>query len=91
MARATVTLERGEYGTLQPTLRMQFADRSSRIVSATLHEIAAKAEMATPPSERWLVNISQTEGAVWLELLDGSDREATRGMVILKRVARGWA
>lgn len=58
-------------------------------MKAALHELAAEIELATPASERWLV---QTEdfnetGRVYVELTDATPAEAARGMARLRKVA----
>ena len=62
--------------------------RRSRAASALL-TLAADAELATPASERWLVQIDDAWnelGYVYIELSGGSDAGAQRGLALLKRI-----
>lgn len=61
-----------------------------RQLKAALLNLAAKAELATPASERWIVQIDDAGnelGYVYIELSEGSDAEAKRGLAQLKRIA----
>lgn len=80
------------FGTPQPRLSVR-ASRgvSHRRVAAALHLVAALAEVETPASEGWGIEIERRtdeSGWVWLDLLDGSVEEAERGAALLHQVAR---
>ena len=58
-------------------------------MSATLHKLAADVELATPVRENWIVqteSLHDGRGRVYLELADGADDEADRGMAMLKKM-----
>jgi hypothetical protein len=87
-ATMTVIQCENQYGTPEPQIEIRLAKGAHhRLVSATLHKLAADVEMATPVRENWIV---QTEGLrdgrsrVYLELADGTDVEAERGMAMLR-------
>ena len=88
----TVSLARGQYGTLRPELEVRLPKTAHfRKVNAALHLLAAQVELATPAGEGWVV---QTEalydgrGVVYLELVKGSDAEAKRGVALLRTIAK---
>jgi hypothetical protein len=87
----TITLGTSQYGTLQPQIEVRMPKGTHfRVAKATLLKLAAELELATPTTEHWIVQISdhaETSGWVYLELGDGSQAEAERGMALLKRVA----
>jgi hypothetical protein len=64
-----------------------------RQLNALLLLLAARVEQATPASERWVVSIKTRHdelGIVYLELSEGSDGEAQRGLAILQKVVGDW-
>jgi hypothetical protein len=88
----TLTLGHSEYGTPRPQIEIRFPRGTHfREVSAAAHALAARAERATTTSERWCVELERrNDGAyVWLELSDGSEHEAARGMKMLAALVRG--
>jgi hypothetical protein len=88
----TVTLGRSTYGTPRPQTEVRFPRNTNhRQVSAAAHALAARAELATATTERWCVEMEcRNDGAlVWLELSEGSDAEAARGMNLLERLVQG--
>jgi predicted phosphoribosyltransferase len=89
-AALAVRLGRSRFGTPEPQIEVRFP-RSARHrqVAAALHLLAAAAELATSSDEVWCVQRerqSDTVGRVYLELADGSDDEARRGLALLETV-----
>lgn len=88
----TFTAEIGEsrYGTLQPRVLVSATRGTSpRRISPVLHLIAAAVETATAGSERWAVQVSMQSdelGWVWLDLMEGDDAEAERGLALLRAI-----
>lgn len=89
----TINAEIGtsRYGSPQPQLIVRTPKGTHfRQLRAALLTLAAEAELATPASEHWIVQIDDggnEVGYVYLELSGGSDAEAKRGLALLKRVA----
>lgn len=94
--RVSVELATSEYGTPRPTIRMRAPERSPhRRLAAALHLVVALAELEALPHERWGAYAelgADDSGRVYLELFDGSDAEASRGMEVLRAVIErlGW-
>jgi hypothetical protein len=94
--RYEVVLATGEYGTPTPTIRV-LGERGEhpRAISAELHMLAAAAELATMKTpDTWNVELyhdHDTVGSIRLELIEGDNAEAERGMALLTRVARDAA
>ncbi|WP_375757351.1 hypothetical protein [Corallococcus exercitus] len=90
--QATKTVSQGEsrYGSPEPQIEIRLPKGTShRLVSAALHKLAAKVELATPECERWIVqteNFYDARGRVYLELADATAAEAKRGMAMLKKL-----
>lgn len=89
-ASCTARLGRSRYGTLLPHIEVRLPRGSHfRLMKAALHQLAAAVESATPRSERWLVQVepvSDALGHVSLELVDGTEAEAQRGLALLRAV-----
>lgn len=89
-ASLAVRLAQSTYGTAQPQMDVRFPRSTHhRAVSAALHQIASILELATPERESWCVQLEHagdTVGWVYLELADGSDDEARRGMALLEAI-----
>jgi hypothetical protein len=89
----TITAELGtsRYGSPQPQLTVRTPKGTHwRQLRAVLFTLAAEAELATPASEHWIVQIDDAGnevGYVYIELSGGSDAEAKRGLALLKRIA----
>jgi hypothetical protein len=91
--RTTLTARLGtsRYGNPMPRIDVR-APRGTphRLVSAELHELAAKVERGTPPREGWCVTVQHGSvdetGTVLIELVGGRDGEAERAMELLNRV-----
>ena len=89
----TINAELGTscYGSPQPQLTVLTPKGTPfRQLKAALLSLAAEAELATPGSERWIVQIDDAGnelGYVYVELSEGSDAEAKRGLALLKRIA----
>lgn len=87
----TLELATGEYGIPQPSIRIDLgAGANFRLTHAALHLVAARAEILSG-RERWCVQTRPNDsfdhkGRVYLELGDGSDAEAARGMALLQQV-----
>lgn len=82
---------RNHFNIPEPQIEIRLPKGSHhRLVSAELHKLAAKVELATEPGEGWIV---QTEafydghGRVYLELLHGTPGETERAMAVLRQVA----
>ena len=79
------------YGSPQPQLMVRTPKGTHfRQLRAALLSLAAEAELATPTSEHWIVQIDDAGnevGYVYLELSGGSDAEAKRGLALLKKIA----
>jgi len=84
----TVSQGQSRYGTPEPQIELRLPKGAShRLVSAALHELAAKVEMATPERERWIVQTESfydARGRVYLELSDATPTEADRALALLK-------
>ena len=80
---------RSQFGTLQPQVHFLPAGGTYRTANATLYRFAAAVELATPATEGWVVCINQEYGRVYLELLEGSDAEALRGIAVLNQALNG--
>lgn len=81
-------------GTPQPTLEVRLPRGAHfRQLHTVLHLLAAAVEQATPARERWLVQLEghDTLGYVYLELIDGSDAEARRGLALLQTLVSSLA
>lgn len=89
-SQTTKTVSQGQsrYGTPEPQIDLRFPKGAShRLVSAALHELAAKVELATPERERWIVQTESfydARGRVYLELSDATPSEADRALALLK-------
>jgi hypothetical protein len=60
-----------------------------RTLKAALYRLAADVEVATPTKEAWIVQVdvpSDERGRVYLELMDGTEEEAKRGLALLRSV-----
>lgn len=88
----TISAEIGttRYGTPQPQLTVRTTKGTHfRQLRAALLTLAAEGELATPASERWIVQIDDAgnqTGYVYLELSEGDDAEAKRGLALLKKL-----
>lgn len=94
MASFRALLRSSRYGTPMPTLEVRLPRGAHfRQLHITLHLLAAAVEQATPARERWLVQLEGHDslGFVYLELLDGSDTEAQRGLALLRSVLASFA
>ncbi|WP_374270703.1 hypothetical protein [Corallococcus sp. RDP092CA] len=83
-----LSLGKSRYGTLQPQVDMFLPRGSShRETSAMLYTFAASVELRTPTRERWIVQTERlaeaNHGRVYLELAEGDEAEAKRGMALL--------
>ncbi|WP_426747453.1 hypothetical protein VZQ01_08255 [Myxococcus faecalis] len=83
-----LTLGKSRYGTAQPQLDIYLQPSAThRQVSALLHTFAASLELDTPASERWLIQndccAGPNHGRIYLELAEGDEAEAMRGMALL--------
>lgn len=89
-ATMTISQRENQYGTPEPQIEICLAKGAHhRLVSATLHKLAADVEMATPVRENWIVQTEKLHdglGRVYLELADGTAHEAERGMAMLKKL-----
>lgn len=78
------------YGTPQPTLEVRLPRTvHHRELAATLYDLAARIERATPASERRAVTVERrgdTIGRVALEMAEGDEREVGAGMRVLRAV-----
>lgn len=86
----TATLLTTTYGTPQPTLEVRLpCTAHHRELAATLYDLAARIERATPSSERWVVEVQRrgdTIGRVVLEMVEGDEREVGAGMGVLRKM-----
>ena len=89
-ATTTISQRENQYGTPEPQIEICLAKGAHyRLVSTTLHKLAADVELATPVRENWIVqteSLHDGRGRVYLELADGADDEADRGMAMLKKM-----
>jgi len=87
-ATTTAHLTTSRYGHPQPVLDVRLPGGTHhRLVSATLHELAAKAERATAAGERWVIYTEQhvdEGGRVVAELAQATDAEAARALAMLR-------
>lgn len=80
-------LSTSRHGIRQPEIQLGFGAKTHwRIEHAALFEIAAKVERATPENERWVVGVNQECNTVYLELGEGDEAEAARGMAVIERI-----
>ncbi|WP_338869460.1 hypothetical protein [Myxococcus stipitatus] len=89
--RMSLTLAKSQYGTAQPQLDICLPPGAPhRQLSALLHALAANLELNTPTSERWLIRhdccTGPNHGRIYLELAEGDEAEALRGMMLLDTV-----
>ncbi len=87
----TVSLAESPYGNPRPQIDLRFSPGTThRQVRAATYTLAARAELATPGSESWVVETEsgETQGRVWIELLDGDPNEVARAMKVLGEVAK---
>ncbi|MBU8901016.1 hypothetical protein KRR26_36020 [Corallococcus sp. M34] len=87
-AALSPSLSKSRYGTAQPQLDVRLPPGAShRQLSALLHAFAARLELNTPANERWLVQTERlsepNHGRLYLELAEGDEAEARRGMKLL--------
>jgi len=89
-ATMTISQRENQFGTPEPQIEICLAKGAHyRLVSATLHKLAADVEMATPVRENWIVqteSLHDGRGRVYLELSDGTSYEAERGMAMLRNL-----
>ncbi|RJS13003.1 hypothetical protein DRW03_36305 [Corallococcus sp. H22C18031201] len=90
-ARMNLTLAKNRYGTSQPQLDILLPPGAThRQLSAFLHALSASLELNTPASERWLIRqdccAGPDRGCIYLELAEGDEAEALRGMMLLDTV-----
>ncbi|NVJ25100.1 hypothetical protein HUW62_28130 [Myxococcus sp. AM011] len=83
-----LTLGQSRHGTAQPQLDIFLQPGAThRQVSALLYTFAASLELNTPASERWIVQTERlsepNHGRIYLELAEGDEAEAMRGMALL--------
>ncbi len=92
-AKAAMTVGTGRscYGTPEPQIELHLPQGAPyRRLVAALHRLAAEIELATPQGESWIVQMQETgdeRGRVYLELADGDEAEATRGLALLRTIA----
>ncbi len=86
----TATLLTATYNTPQPTLEVSLPRTAHyRELAATLYDLAARIERATPAREGWVVVVERrgdTIGRMVLEMIDGDEREVGAGMGVLRMV-----
>ncbi len=87
-AALNLVLAKNRYGTPQPQLDIVLPSGSPhRHLSAALHAFSADLELRTPASERWIVQSERlsepNHGRIYLELAEGDEAEAMRGMMLL--------
>lgn len=91
-ASLTVGLETSQYGTPEPSIIVRFPSRTHfRAAHAALHRLASAAELATPVGEGWIVQLEpgDNRARLYLELSEGDQAEAQRGLALLRHVADG--
>jgi len=88
----TVGKVASRYGTPEPQIEVRMPKGTSfRRLHAALHRLAAEIELATPARESWVVQTDATSderGRVYLELANGDEAEAARGVALLGTIAR---
>ncbi|ATB45928.1 hypothetical protein [Corallococcus macrosporus] len=87
-ANLSVILAKSRYGTLQPQLDVVLPKGTPhRHLRAALHAYSADLELRTPATERWIIQSecldAPTHGRIHLELAEGDEAEAMRGMMLL--------
>ena len=86
----TATLLTCSYGTAQPTIEVSLPRTAHyRELAATLYDLAARVERATPDREGWVVVVQRrgdTAGRVVLEMIDGDKREVEAAIAVLRAV-----
>jgi hypothetical protein len=89
---ATITVGQvaSRYGTPAPQIEVRMPKGTHfRKLHAALHMLAAEAELVTPGGESWVVQTDATSderGRIYLELADGNEQEAARGLELLRRL-----
>ncbi len=89
---ATITVGQvaSRFGTPEPQIEVRMPKGAHhRKVRAALYMLAAETELATPAGESWVVQTDATSderGRVYLELADGNEQEAARGLALLRRL-----
>jgi D-tyrosyl-tRNA(Tyr) deacylase len=92
--KSGVHLETSSYGNPQPTYYLVtswVATATPRAINAALFELAARVEnqtIAMGTREGWIVQVDRESARVYLELAEGDEAEAKRGMEILRAVER---
>ncbi|MCP3104542.1 hypothetical protein LZ198_37335 [Myxococcus sp. K15C18031901] len=87
-ARMSLALTQNQAGTAQPQLDILLpAGATHRQLRALLHAFSANLELNTPANERWLIHndccVGPNHGRIYLELAEGDEAEALRGMLLL--------
>jgi hypothetical protein len=86
----TATLLTTTYGTPQPTIEVSLPRTAHyRELAATLYDLAARIERATPANEGWVVEVQRrgdTSGRVVLEMVEGNEREVRVALAVLRAV-----
>jgi hypothetical protein len=96
-AFTTITARLGQsaYGNRQPEVSVTLPRGTDhRRMKAALYHLAAEVELATPPTESWIVQIEicgEGRGRIHLELGKGDREEAQRGLSLLRRWAEAEA
>lgn len=88
----TVGLEKSQHGTPEPSIIVRFPSRTHfRAAHAALHRLASAVELATPVGEGWIVQLEpgDNRARLYLELSEGDQAEAQRGLALLRHVADG--
>jgi hypothetical protein len=89
-ATMTISQREGQYVTPEPQIEIHLAKGAHhRLVSAALHDLAARVELATSVRENWIVQTERFHdgrGRVYLELAEGTPAEAERGMATLRNL-----
>ena len=90
----TINIGKTEFGTPSPRIEVRLPRGTAwRHAKAALHQLAAAVELGTSAHEQWSVQIVESSdfhrpgGRVQLELADGTETEATRGMALLEQIA----
>lgn len=86
-----IKLEKSYYGTPTPTyyLNAEFLKRAGyRQRNAAVYSLASTIEELSPEDEEWVVGVHMDRGCVYLELSEGTEEEAARGMDFLRKMDR---
>jgi len=89
-ATINVSLAHSRYGTPEPEIALRYPSGTHyRVVRAALYALASELESATSDRDKWVIEVDafgDEMGRVFLDLIQGSEPEAERGLELLRKV-----